>query len=139
MGAAAGVALPPQYDSALRQQMMAQQASNAAIQQKIGQMNSMNSAAQWPPASSGTISRPPVTVVASMSPLAEVAKRKIRRLIDQLPLKVISRIHLIELHDMGTGSFKFVVTYTDFRTQDFCNVDDFPSPADVSLVLLGTP
>jgi hypothetical protein len=74
-----------------------------------------------------------------MSPLAEVAKRKIRKLIDQLPMKVISRIHLIELHDMGTGSLKFVVTYTDFRTQDFCNVDEFPSPADVSLVLLGTP
>jgi hypothetical protein len=74
-----------------------------------------------------------------MSPLTEIARRKINQLIDQLPMKVISRIHLIELYDMGNGSFKFVVTYTDFRTQDFCNVDEFPSPADVSLVLLGTP
>jgi hypothetical protein len=146
MGAANGVPLPPQYDSALRQQMMqaqsyqmAQAISNAAIQQNIGQQNSINSAMQWPPVSGGTIPRTPVTVVASMSPLAEIGRMKIRKLVDQLPLKVICRIHLIELHDMGNGSFKFVVTYTDFRTQDFCNVDEFPSPADVSLVLLGTP
>jgi hypothetical protein len=141
MGAAAGVALPPQYNSALHQQMIAQQASNAASQQNIGPLNSMNSAAQytWPPVSGGTISRTPVTVVASMSPLDEIGRMKIRKLVDQLPLKVICRIHLIELHDMGNDSFKFVVIYTDFRTQDFCNVDEFPSPADVSLVLLGTP
>lgn len=131
--------LPPQYNSALHQQMMAHAAqgmSNAAIQQNIGQLNSMNSAAQWGQLQQAQV---PTTVVVTMSPLAEVAQRKIRKLIDQLPMKVISRIHLIELHDLGLNTYKFVVTYTDFRTQDFCNVDEFPSPADVSLVLLGTP
>lgn len=133
----------PTYTNTADYHRMLQAQSNQMIQgvlanqQNIGQLNSMAAAQQWGVPSSAL--KPPVTVVASMSPLAEVAKRKIRRLIDQLPMKVISRIHLIELHDMGTGSFKFVVTYTDFRTQDFCNVDEFPSPADVSLVLLGTP
>jgi hypothetical protein len=167
MGAAAGVALPPQYlnpplpSSTAHQQMMQAQAlakaqhwsqQNAlANQQNLGLGSLANQQAyqnaltyaqaqaqQWPPVSSGTIT-PPVTVVASMSPLAEIGRMKIRKLVDQLPLKVICRIHLIELHDMGNHTFKFVVTYTDFRTQDFCNVDEFPSPADVSLVLLGTP
>ena len=51
----------------------------------------MNAAAQWPPVPGGTLT-PPVTVVASMSPLAEIGRKKIRKLVDQLPMKVISRI-----------------------------------------------
>jgi hypothetical protein len=148
MGAAGGNMPTPTYTNTADYHKMLQAQSNRIIQgalanqQNIGQLNSMNSAVQtlqWPPVSGGTLQQAPVTVVASMSPLAEIGRMKIRKLVDQLPLKVICRIHLIELHDMGNGSFKFVVTYTDFRTQDFCNVDEFPSPADVSLVLLGTP
>jgi hypothetical protein len=146
LGAAGGIMPTPTYTNTADYHRMLQAQSNQMIQgvlanqQNIGQLNSMNAAAQqWPPAYSGTIPRTPVTVVASMSPLAEIGRMKIRKLVDQLPMKVISRIHLIELHDLGLNTYKFVVTYTDFRTQDFCNVDEFPSPADVSLVLLGTP
>jgi hypothetical protein len=152
MGAASGIMPPPGYADltcaglagssvANAQMLQAQSMAQAQYTNALGQsasgglgMGAQAAAAQWPHGNQYH-TMPALTVVASEQPLVAKARSRINRLIEQLPMKAAARILTVQLYD-GSEGLKFVVTYRDGHTLAFFNVDEFPSDADVSRVLL---
>jgi hypothetical protein len=77
------------------------------------------------------------TPAVTVSPLTVVATRKIDRLIEQLPLRVLAKIARITF--VHGNPMMFTVAYLDGHRAEFTDIENFPSDADVAKVLVELP
>ena len=121
MGLPSGLAMPPGYLDAQAQQAFAQ-----AAQQLNAQVQNYSLGNLPPPA-------------ISMSGLETKVQRKISQLVDQLPMRICSRIRVTFVYAHEGNPARFVVTFDNQRTLEFQDVDAFPADEHVARIALECP
>jgi hypothetical protein len=132
MGVSGGIAPAPVYGAALANALQ-----NIATHQSLQNNWPSQAAQQWMASQQQNVMPQKPTHTVTVVPIAQVTRAKIDKLLEQLPMRVIVGISSVNFY--SEEPMRFTVVYTNMRVLEFNDIDDFPSAAHVSRVLLDSP
>lgn len=80
----------------------------------------------------------PLVPLVRVQPRVTKARGKIERMVEVLPIRICAKILSIEFYD-HIVPMRFVITFTNQRTLEFDDVEEFPSDAHVARIALECP